>query len=117
MDEKQQIGEEIVRFARLALSGRPQDIQAYIRRLAHRYQELSPEVAVKLNSLLQESPTRQLPLRGEFVSPVPVDLETRLQLLRVESSPNLEVEPIWSTSVGNTLEQVLSERRSFKKLS
>jgi hypothetical protein len=87
--------EELVQIARLALTGRPQDVQLYIRRLAKRYQSAFPGIASELNKLLQEAPTRQSPLRRQAEAPIPVDLESRLQLLRVETTPTLDVEPIW----------------------
>src|SRR3984893_12035881 len=108
--------EEIVQIARLALAGRPQDVQAYIRRLARRYQGELPTVAAQLTELLREAPTRQSPLRREAAAPVPVDLESRLQLLRIEDKPTLEVEPIWETGVKRALDQILSERRRDAEL-
>jgi SpoVK/Ycf46/Vps4 family AAA+-type ATPase len=107
MGDKEITPDELVQIARLALAGRPQDVQTYIRRMAKRY----PSVASQLNKLLQESPTRQSPLRRQAAAPVPVDLESRLQLLRVESNPALEVEPVWEIGVKRTLEQLISERR------
>src|SRR5208282_5571711 len=103
MGEKDIKAEEVVQMARLALAGRPQDVQTYIRRLARRY----PAIASEVNKLLQESPTRQSPLRGEATAPVPVDLESRLQLLRIENNPVLEVEPIWDSRVKRALGQII----------
>jgi len=108
--------DEIVQLARLALAGRPQDVQVYVRRLARRYQASSPELASELNQLLQESPTRQSPVRREAAAPVPVDLESRLQLLRVEAMPALDVEPIWEAGVRQSLEQIVSERQRYDEL-
>ncbi len=108
--------EDIVQIARLALAGRPQDVQTYIRRLAKRYQGALPAMASQLNELLQESPTRQSPLRREATAPIPVDLESRLQLLRVENTPVLEAEPIWDDGVRQALEQILAERRHDNEL-
>jgi len=102
---------ELVQFARLALAGRRQDVQTYIRRLARRYKGKLPAVAAQLTELLQEAPTRQSPLRREATAPVPVDLESRLQLLRIEDTPALDVEPIWQANVKRALDQILSERR------
>jgi SpoVK/Ycf46/Vps4 family AAA+-type ATPase len=116
-DEKINETDDIVHLARLAMAGRPQDIQTYIRRLARRYQGQLPELASELGKLLQESPTRQSPLRREAVAPVPVDLESRLQLLRIEDVPVMEVEPIWEPGVRRSLEQVVSERRHFSELT
>src|SRR5580693_1357473 len=96
--------EELVQIARLALSGRPQDVQTYIRRLARRYQGELPGIAAQLTDLLKEAPTRQSPLRKEAAAPVPVDLESRLQLLRIEENPAIEVEPIWDAGVKRALD-------------
>jgi len=116
MADKAIYGDELVHIARLALSGRSQDVQAYIRRLARKYQGELPGVATELTKLLQEAPTRQSPLRREATAPIPVDLESRLQLLRIDDIPVLEIEPIWEASVKSALEQVLSERRRDEDL-
>ena len=98
------------------MMGRPQDVQAYIRRLARRYQGELPAMAAQLTELLQEAPTPQSPLRRETATPVPVDLESRLQLLRIENTPALEVEPIWEAGVKRALDQILSERKHGEEL-
>ena len=116
MAEKTIKPDELVQIARLALTGRPQDVQLYIRRLAKRYQGALPGIASELNKLLQESPTRQSPLRRQAEAPVPVDLESRLQLLRVETTPTLDVEPIWDEGVKRALEQLISERQRDHEL-
>ncbi|MGE0288410.1 MAG: AAA family ATPase [Bradyrhizobium sp.] len=118
MDDKKAKNDELVQIARLALAGRPQDVQTYIRRLARRYQGELPEVAAQLMALLQQGPTRQSPLRREAqaAAPVPVDLESRLQLLRIEETPTLETEPIWEEGVRRALDQIISERQRDEEL-
>lgn len=116
-DKKYNTADDIVHLARLALAGRPQDIQTYIRRLARRYQGQLPDLASELSRVLQDSPTRQSPLRREASAPVPVDLESRLQLLRIEANPTIEVEPIWEPGVRRSLGQILSERQHFDELT
>jgi SpoVK/Ycf46/Vps4 family AAA+-type ATPase len=108
--------DELVQMARLALAGRPQDVQTYIRRLARRYQGELPALAAQLTELLQDAPTRQSPLRREAPAPVPVDLESRLQLLRIEDAPALDIEPIWQTGVERALSQIISERSREEEL-
>jgi SpoVK/Ycf46/Vps4 family AAA+-type ATPase len=98
------------------LAGRPQDVQAYVRRLARRYQASLPEIASELHLLLQESPTRQSPVRREAAAPVPVDLESRLQLLRIEAHPTLDNEPIWEAGVRQSLGQIISEQHQSSAL-
>ncbi len=118
MDDKKAKNDELVQIARLALAGRPQDVQTYIRRLARRYQGELPEVAAQLMALLQQGPTRQSPLRREAqaAAPVPVDLESRLQLLRIEETPTLDTEPIWEEGVRRALDQIISERQRDEEL-
>jgi len=108
--------EELVQIARLALTGRPQDVQMYVRRLAKRYHDTFPTAAAELNKLLQESPTRQSPLRRQAEAPVPVDMESRLQLLRVETAPIIDVEPIWDATVQRGLAQLIFERQHNQEL-
>lgn len=116
MDDSGKKREELVQLARLALSGRPQDIQNYIRRLARRYQQAAPQTATELNQLLQQSPTRQSPLRREAATPIPVDVESRLQLLRIEDVPVLDTEPVWDATIKRALGQIVSERTRDEKL-
>jgi SpoVK/Ycf46/Vps4 family AAA+-type ATPase len=115
-DENKLSNDEIVQIARLALAGRSQDVQAFLRRLARRHRAELPGLAAQLTQLLQDAPTRQSPLRREATAPVPVDLESRLQLLRIEEHPTLDVEPIWDASVKRALHQILSERQRDEAL-
>jgi SpoVK/Ycf46/Vps4 family AAA+-type ATPase len=116
MGDKSINPEELVQIARLALTGRSQDVQTYVQRLARRYRQSFPAVALQLTELLQESPTRSSPLRRESTAPLPVDLETRLELLRVENSPVLGIEPVWNPAVKASLDQILFERHRQKEL-
>jgi SpoVK/Ycf46/Vps4 family AAA+-type ATPase len=91
-------------------------VQAFLRRLARRHRGELPELAAQLTQLLQEAPTRQTPLRREAAAPIPVDLETRLQLLRIEEAPALDVEPIWDPPIRRALQQIISERQRNEEL-
>src|SRR5579864_5706571 len=102
--------EEMGQLARLALSGRRQDIQLFLRRLARRIREEKPELAREIDVLLAESPSRDSPLRNGTISAVPVDSDSRLQLVRHEYPVVLDVEPIWNASVAHRLGHVVTER-------
>jgi SpoVK/Ycf46/Vps4 family AAA+-type ATPase len=116
MDESEETREEIVHLSRLALAGRPQDVQLYIRRLAKRYRELAPELSTRLTTLLEELPSRVSPLRSKAMAAVPVDLDSRLQLVRYEAAPYLDVEPIYPEATREALGQVVAERRNRERL-
>ncbi|HEV3258566.1 MAG TPA: ATP-binding protein [Gemmataceae bacterium] len=110
------IYEELYHMARLALAGRRQDIHMFIRKLARQLRQSQPDAAAKLNTLLAESPTRSSPLRSEEVASVPVDADSRLQLVRHEHPVVVESEPIWAETVCQRLNQVLSERQRERDL-
>ncbi len=117
MDQNNKLSEDIVHLARLALSGRAQDVQVFIHRAAKRYRGELPELAGELSTLLREAPTRSTPLRRKNGNPVPVDVDSRLQLVRLEHVAELPVEPIFSGSTKTALAQLARERTEPDRLS
>lgn len=115
-DQRGWVREQIVHLARLALAGRPQDVQALIARMARRLRESMPDLAAELQELLRNSPSRSSPLRSEEVASVPVDADSRLQLVRIEHVPMLDHEPIWSPRLATELAQIVAERKRDKEL-
>lgn len=116
MDESREKDRDLVQLARLALAGRPQDVQTYVLRMSRKYQKLAPPLGEQLRDLVQQAPTRQSPLRSDGMAVVPVDRDSRLQLLRNEPPGSLDVEPIWSDSVKKQLRQIISEHRRASEL-
>lgn len=115
-DDTDRLADDIVQLARLALAGRTQDVRLFLRRLSRRYRETIPEMAGHMVSLLREAPTRSSPLRNEATAAIPVDLDSRLQLVRHEVAPELEVEPIFSVTVNAQLQQLVAERKGAAQL-
>jgi len=108
----------LVHFARLALSGNRADVVAYVRKMARRVAKFDPAVAEQLGILAQESsPSRNAILRSEQLDRLPVDMDSRLQLARLDEEIVLDVSPIWQQPVKGKLEQVLNERAKFKELA
>src|SRR5262245_20035736 len=108
-DYLSKFGDDLVHLARLALAGRTQDVRLLLRRVARRYRSTFPTVSDQLLALLRETPTRSSPLRNAASASIPVDQDSRLQLMRHEFVADLEVEPIFSESVRTHLEQLVSE--------
>jgi hypothetical protein len=106
------IAAEFLKLARIALSGRVQDVHVILRRAARRCQASAPQLADALTTLLHESPSPASPLRGQADVPVPVDLDSRLHLLRVEAEPMLDHEPIFAPKLAASITQIVEERRN-----
>lgn len=107
--------EALVQLSRLALAGRRQDIQMYIRRMA-RSKELEG-IRDELNRLLHSSPSLTAPTKSRSFSAVPVDMDSRLQLIRFEHNPSSDVKPIWTSDIAKSLEQIIEERGRLNELS
>lgn len=110
------IESDFLQLARVALSGRTQDVHTVLRRAAKRYLSSTPRFADALTTLLHASPSKGSPLRGQADVPVPVDLDSRLQLMRVETNPVLDHEPVFSGGLAKSLDQLVQERKNPKAL-
>jgi len=110
-----QLPDDFIQLARLALTGRPQDVQLFIHRVSKKYRDVSPKMTDSLISLLQESPSRSSPLRKQMDTPLPVDIDSRLQLLKLESG-QVEHVPILSSKNEIFVSQILSERKNSTSL-
>lgn len=116
MDDNKQIIQDLVQLARLALSASPQDIQLFIRRLGKKYHKSYSSISEQLLSLLRESPTRSAPLRRAEVASIPVDSDSRLNLVRIDQAPVCEQEPIYTQEHWQQLQDLIVERKQVEKL-
>lgn len=114
--DKDKTQEMVGQLARLALTARPQDVQLHIRRMAKKLREEMPELSAELLELLREVPTRSSPLRKVAPAEVPVDLDSRQQLVRIEQEVVLDVEPVYAPSVQESLGQLVAERSARAEL-
>ncbi len=112
MEECKILSSQIVHLARLALTGRPQDVQLHIRRMAKKLKGTLPEASEGLSELLREAPTRSSPIRRAEAPALPVDLDTRMQLMRVESPVHLDITPIYNEQVETHLQAIVTEHQS-----
>lgn len=109
MDEMPEIEEEIVHLIRYALDGRMRDLKAVSRKLLRRVVSRRPDLEPAVRDLV--SAARTGPTRGaRKAEAVPIDLESRFELVRREDYPSLTVDPVWPPSVARQLDEVLRER-------
>lgn len=115
-DEFKILIEDLVHLARLSLLGKERDVQVFVRRLANRYKQHSPELAGSLSKLLRDANDKSSMLRGSVVESMPVDLDSRLQLARSEFPVHLDIEPHWRPALQGALEQIVFEREKEEDL-
>jgi SpoVK/Ycf46/Vps4 family AAA+-type ATPase len=116
MDDNCLLKEDFVHLARLALAGRSQDVQAFLHSVAKKIRVAQPDLSKSLISLIRESPTRATPLRRHAEIAVPVDSDSRFQLLRIETRPELPHEPVYSDEINAILKRLIEERKKIASL-
>ena len=120
VDYSQKLMRDFAQLARLALQGKQKDADIFVRRLAKRYEQLAPELSKDLASLLRDAPAKPAAdsvLRGgAAVERMPVDIDSRLSLARVENPVHLEHEPLWSADVRIKLDELVFERQHEEEL-
>ncbi len=104
---------DIVHLVRLALEGKADDVAALSRRILRAVARRRPDLVPVIEGILEPaaSPIRAVP------QPLPVDLDSRLELLRREPVPELPVEPTWPAAVGAELDAVVQEREREEQLA
>ena len=115
MKNSKMLGENFLHLARVALSERTQDVQAFLYRVA-KNQDTDPDFSKALIELLRKNPTKSSPFRDAGEIAVPIDVESRFQLLRLEEKPVLEHEPVYTDQVQTALERLVQERKKLPAL-
>lgn len=113
---KPTLQEDVIHLARIALSGRTQDVLSMLHRISKNHREAMPELAAALTDLVRESPTRSSPLRRQTDAVLPVDTDTRFQLLKIEEHPRLVHEPVYDPAIALTLKGIVRERDRLTEL-
>lgn len=104
---------DAVHLVRLALEGKLDDVAALSKRMLRSVAARRPDLAPDVKSLMEAAaagPTRAVQ------QPLPVDLDSRLELLRREQVPEFATEPTWPASVREHLAAVVHEREQEDKL-
>jgi MoxR-like ATPase len=114
-DIKEPISEDFMTLARLALSGKPHDVTLFLNKAARRVRETDPAASEKLSAMVRAATSRSSALRREAGVPVPVDADSRLNLLRIEHSTDA-AKPVLTREVEAQIVGLVRERQSLDRL-
>jgi len=106
---------DFVHLARLALAGRREDIVAFVRRSIRRLQSQRPELAEQLKDIAKLVTSGNI-VRGPGQHPIPVDSDTRMELIRREDVVVIEEQPVWAEEVHRALTEIVQERGQEQQL-
>ncbi len=116
-DETGKMRDDLFHLARVAMGGQPQNLQLLVRKLARRYKTTDSELSAQLTGLLRQTPVRGSPTRRAEVSGLPLDNDSRLPLVRLVETPELEIEPVYDETTWGSLRQVVNEQRRLDRLT
>lgn len=116
VDKNNTLTEYFAHLARLALAGRNQDVHTFLYRIAKKIRDSEPELSQVLFNLVREAPTRSTPLRRQTETAIPVDTDSRFQLLRIETRPELPHDPVYPEAVRVTMNRLVEERKRVTDL-
>ena len=109
---------QFVHLARLALAGRTSDVELLSRRTLNRLSDSRPDLSNEIRNVLRDSAAASEIARSKASStPLPVDFDSRLELLKREAAPTVGVHPVWAAEIRNELETLLRERERADELS
>ncbi|MBI1199671.1 MAG: AAA family ATPase [Phenylobacterium sp.] len=109
--------DDFLTLARLALTDKSQDIPLFLNKVARKCRDGDPELSGELGSLVKAATSRSSALRREAGVPVPVDSDSRLHLLRIES-PNPDAPtPVFAPEIGHQILSLVRERREIERLT
>ena len=113
MAQKKDTEEIMYQLMRLLSQGKVEDLQMYFNRHKKILQKYYPKIAANLNTFKKNN---NFAFRNMKMANTPVDLDTRLELVRVIQKPHLNFEPIWDDTVSKVLTQTIIERAEKNKL-
>jgi SpoVK/Ycf46/Vps4 family AAA+-type ATPase len=106
---------DFVHLARFAMEGRHDDAAALVRRTFRALLRDRPDLAAAAKEILKQI-SKGSPVRGAVAQPLPVDTDSRLELLRREFPVAIPTTPVWSESVAFLLSTIVEERRKAAEL-
>jgi SpoVK/Ycf46/Vps4 family AAA+-type ATPase len=110
------IESEFVQLGRLSVEGKAADVHAFLRRSLRTVLQNRPDLEGQVRDVLSVIAGGGV-TRNYAPQPLPVDIDSRLELLRRENVTHLEVQPVWFDSVSSELNSIIEERRCAAMLS
>jgi hypothetical protein len=108
------IESDFVHLARLALEGKSADVASLVRRALRGLIRRRPDLSDSAKRVLAFADSSVV--RGFHEQTIPVDVDSRQELLRRDQETTLPVEPIWPSQVATALSGVVREHERAEQL-
>ncbi len=102
-------------FVRVA-SGKTEDANRLAKKTLRSLMNKRPDLADEVKSVMTLASSKDVTRSAPGNQPIPVDSDTRLELLRRDFVPSFEAEPVWPASILNELHATVEERSKAVQL-
>lgn len=109
------IFDDYVHLVRLALEGQQKDVLLLAKKNLKQLTKNRPDLEEQLRQIIGDYANNSKALRGNLSQPVPIDIDSKLELLRKEFI-TFENDPVWPENVFTALSSVIEERKYEKEL-
>lgn len=116
MGDNGQLVEFLVQMSKLALAGKKEDARLYIARIARKMQKMGGSEYDEFLKLAQASHTRNSPLRNANFDAIPIDKDSRNELLYQEYPVLLKEEVVLNPHVMNDVSGIIKEYENLDVL-
>jgi SpoVK/Ycf46/Vps4 family AAA+-type ATPase len=113
MDDSKKLAVEFVHLAQYAMAGKTADATLLSRRVLRSLVKQHPELTEEIRKVVASTPDVG-PART--VSALPVDLDSRMELVTRDPHPEVGVDPIWPEIVAEELNAIIRERKQIDTL-
>lgn len=108
--------DRLTSLLRDALDGRTASLERAARQMATSSDPATISMSRAIRRAIDESNAPSGPFRSDTLAAVPVDIESRAELVRSEYPVVLESVPLWSPQINKALVQVVEERKRITEL-
>jgi SpoVK/Ycf46/Vps4 family AAA+-type ATPase len=123
MGETIDTSEDLAQLARLAVNEQTEDVRLFVARLVRKYRGIKPDLAEQMDQYLRSKPSRSSGVmrkssrKEEPSSPMPVDNESRMSLLKVFHDEPGAVQLLLSPELDENFSQIIQERKQSERLA
>lgn len=111
------IGKEIIHLSRLVVSKNYEDASRVAKRAMKRLASDRPDLAGEVNTVLRAMESSSVTRANQLIEqPLPVDIDSRLDLLRREINPIVDSSYVWPEPIQSELLLTLKERSKAEEL-
>lgn len=107
---------DIVHLMRLVLEGRLEEAQLLMAKVVQSLQKRRPDLSKEIKRIAMALSNKPIE-RSAVPVPLPVDSDSRLELIKKESVDSLETLPVWTSNIAEALDAVIEERERIVDLA